>query len=119
MKLMTLVKTSILIIMTGWLGISYAQNNFNGAPLYLANNDSSENTLSDSGITAKIKSKFISEKLFGPADISAVTIEVETTNGVVHLTGTADNQEQIDNAVKLSSSVAGVTKVVNDVTVKK
>lgn len=119
MKLMTLIKTSILIVVTGWMGISYAQNNVNAHPFHLANNEASENALSDSGITAKIKSKFISEKLFGPADVSAVTIEVETTNGVVHLTGTADNQTQIDNAVKLSSSVAGVTKVVNDVTVKK
>lgn len=119
MKIMTLVKISIIIITTGWMSISYAQNNVNDHPLRLANTSSSENTLSDSGITAKIKSKFISEKLFGPADVSAVTIEVETNNGVVHLTGTADNQNQIDNAVKLSNSVTGVTKVVNDVAIKK
>ncbi|MCS5711605.1 BON domain-containing protein [Candidatus Berkiella aquae] len=73
---------------------------------------------SDTAITADVKSKFLKEKLFGDAAISAVSISVETQNGIVHLTGTADNQQQIDNAIKLSEGVAGVRKVVNDVRIK-
>lgn len=78
----------------------------------------SKDTALDAGITASVKSAFLKEKLFGDADVSAFTISVETKGGVVHLTGTADNQVQADNAVKLAKSIEGVSSVVNDVKIK-
>lgn len=67
--------------------------------------------VSDSLITAKIKSLFIQQKLFGETDVSVMSINVETNNGIVLLSGTADNQMQIDNAIQLSKSVSGVKEV--------
>lgn len=78
----------------------------------------SSQPITDIAITAKVKGKFIKEKLFGDKDISAMSINVETNNGVVYLTGTADNQEQIDNAIKIAESVSGVKKVDSRVIVK-
>jgi len=72
----------------------------------------------DPSITAGVKSAFVKEKLFGDATVSAFSISVETIDGVVHLTGTADNQTQIDNAITLSKSVDGVKQVVSTVKVK-
>jgi hyperosmotically inducible periplasmic protein len=72
---------------------------------------SSKQPFTDTLITSKIKGIFIKEKIFSKEDIAAVKIHVETRNGVVYLTGTADNAEQADNAVKLARSVSGVTKV--------
>jgi len=72
---------------------------------------SSNQPFTDSFITAKIKGKFIQQKLFGDKDISAMNIIVETNNGVVTLSGTADDQNQIDNAIKIAKSVSGVKSV--------
>jgi hyperosmotically inducible protein len=78
---------------------------------------SSKQPFTDTLITSKIKGIFIKEKLFSKEDIAAVKIHVETRNGVVYLTGTADNTVQADNAVKLAGSVTGVTKVKSTVKV--
>ena len=73
---------------------------------------------SDTTITTNVKSAFLKQKLFGNADISAFSIKVETHDGTVHLTGTADNQAQADNASSLAKKVDGVKNVVSDVQVK-
>src|SRR5205814_1784718 len=62
----------------------------------------------DTAITAKVKGSFIKEKLFGDKDIVAMGISVETKNGVVHLTGKVENQQQATNAVKVAKSITGV-----------
>lgn len=67
-------------------------------------------------ITAKIRSLFLKEKLFGE-DISALGISIETNNGVVFLSGTADNAQQTENAIALAKSVKGVVKVESDIRV--
>ena len=71
----------------------------------------SHHPLDDSLITSKVKGMFIQQKLFGDKEIAAITIKVETNNGVVSLSGTADNQEQIDNAIKIAKSIKGVKSV--------
>jgi osmotically-inducible protein OsmY len=112
-----ITKISIIALAAVWTGVASA--NITSDYQLLANNDTTqEKDHSDAGITAKIKSLFVSEKLFGSADISAITIKVETHNGVVTLSGTADNQLQIDNAIRMSKSIDGVTKVNNEVTIK-
>src|SRR5437870_5719717 len=67
--------------------------------------------MSDSAITSKVKAKISEDKLFGNKDISAWTISVETNNGVITLTGTADSKAQVENAVKLAQSISGVSQV--------
>lgn len=79
----------------------------------------SQQPFTDMMITAKIKGLFIREKVFGGQDIAALNIGVETNNGVVYLTGTIDNQEQLKNAINIIQGVQGVKKVeylVNKVT---
>lgn len=71
----------------------------------------SDQPLTDSYITAKVKGDFIKEKLFGDKDISAWTIKVETTDSIVYLTGTSDSKLQSENAVKLAQTIAGVKEV--------
>lgn len=64
----------------------------------------------DLAITAKVKGMFIREKLTGK-DIPAISISVETTNGVVYLSGTVSNQAQIDNAISIAKTISGVKNV--------
>ena len=71
----------------------------------------SQHVLSDSAITAKVKGTFVREKLFGNKDINVMNVNVETTNGVVYLTGKVNTQEEADNAIKLAESIKGVSKV--------
>lgn len=78
----------------------------------------SNQPLTDTVITAKVKGVFIREKLLGDKDISVSGIKVETTDGTVYLTGDVENQAQIDNAIKLSKSVTGVKKVESKLMVK-
>lgn len=75
--------------------------------------------ISDAQITLDIKSLYLQEKLFGTASVPVISISVTTTNGVVYLTGTADNQDQLNNAIRLAKSVRGVKKVESQVMIKK
>ena len=82
--------------------------NVNADNLHVKNSDQ---IFSDMMITAKIKGLFIREEIFGTKDIASVNISVETRNGVVYLTGTVENKEQIKNAIKIVEGVEGVKKV--------
>lgn len=84
-----------------------------------AHTETLKNDAHDAAITTEIKSKLIAEKLFGDVPVSAITVHVDTKNGVVHLTGTAKNKDQVSNVEKVAKTVKGVDKVVNDVTVKE
>jgi hyperosmotically inducible periplasmic protein len=68
---------------------------------------------SDSWITTKVKSELAVEE-----DVSATRIHVETYEGVVTLSGTAESQTEADRAVALASQVKGVKSVVNNLEVK-
>ena len=72
---------------------------------------------SDNLITAKVKGKFLQQKLFGDKDIAAITITVETRDGVVTLGGTVDNQDQAKNAATMAKSVTGVKDVQSNIQV--
>ncbi len=67
---------------------------------------------SDTAITAKIKALYASEKVFGDKDISVLGVSVETTNGIVHLSGHVASEDQVTNAVKIARSVKGVNRVI-------
>jgi hyperosmotically inducible protein len=67
----------------------------------------------DSVITAKIKAKYVEDKL-----VSARHIRVDTdANGMVQLTGTAKNGAEKRKAAELAKNVEGVVSVDNRIRV--
>lgn len=70
--------------------------------------------LDDTVITTKVKTALLAD-----SDVKGLQINVETTDGVVTLSGTVDNQEQIDHAGKIAQDVQGVKSVTNNLTVKQ
>jgi len=66
----------------------------------------------DTVITAKIRAELIKSP-----NVDALTIHVETDNGVVYLTGVADTITEKLEAYDIARSVDGVVKVVNKIKV--
>jgi hyperosmotically inducible protein len=64
------------------------------------------NLISDSSITSKIKAKYLAD-----ADIKALDVHVETTNGMVTLTGNVPNDYVKNHAISLAKDVEGVKEV--------
>ncbi len=67
----------------------------------------------DSFITGKLEATYLLNR-----HLSVFTIHPETTNGVVHLTGTVDSNIDRDLAGELAKGIDGVTSVKNDLVVK-
>jgi len=67
----------------------------------------------DSVITTKIKSEMTASK-----EVSARNITVNSTRGVVTLTGTAASAQESTKAGEIARGVAGVTAVNNDIRVQ-
>jgi osmotically-inducible protein OsmY len=63
--------------------------------------------------TGVIKAKLIAEP-----GLSAMSINVDTTDGLVTLSGTVASQEQVDKAVKVALETDGVHKVVSTLQIK-
>ncbi|MCS5710610.1 BON domain-containing protein [Candidatus Berkiella aquae] len=76
-----------------------------------------KSALSDTEITAKVKAKFIEEKL-DEKDIAAFKVHVKTKKGVVYLSGKVTDKEQADNAVKVAKGIEGVKDVKSTIVVK-
>ena len=73
----------------------------------------SDQPVSDSVITTKIKALYVKDK-----DVSFRAIEVKTVNGVVHLGGTAKSRQEADKAESMARNVEGVKSVKNDIRVQ-
>ena len=67
----------------------------------------------DTVITSGVRSALVSDDL-----VKSFDLQVETRKGVVQLSGFVDDQRQIDQAVSVARGVAGVTDVVNGVSIK-
>ena len=67
----------------------------------------------DSWITTKVKSEMVANN-----DVSARNISVNTTKGVVKLTGTAASLQESNRAAQIARGVAGVKAVENDIRVQ-
>jgi hypothetical protein len=67
----------------------------------------------DTALTTKIKAALLEEK-----NLKSLDIGVESTNGVVTLSGTVPSSAQIDQAVDVAKHVKGVKDVHNDLHVK-
>jgi osmotically-inducible protein OsmY len=50
--------------------------------------------------------------------VSATNIRVNADNGVVHLSGTAKNQDEVNRAVQIARNVKGVRSVKNDMQIQ-
>lgn len=64
--------------------------------------------VADSVITTKVKADLIREP-----DLKSLDVHVETTNGVVMLSGFVPSQAEADKAINVARNVKGVTKVEN------
>ena len=67
----------------------------------------------DSFITGKLEATYLFNR-----HLSGSSIKAETTNGVVHLTGTVDSNIDRDLAGEIAKGAEGVTSVKNDLVVK-
>ena len=67
----------------------------------------------DTVITSSVKSALLAD-----AAIKSFDLQVQTRKGTVQLSGFVDSQAQIDQALAVTRSVAGVTEVENGVTLK-
>lgn len=69
--------------------------------------------MADTAITTKVKAGLVKEP-----DLSASSIHVETTKGVVMLSGFVNSKAEADKAVELARNVDGVKKVESAIKVK-
>jgi osmotically-inducible protein OsmY len=71
-------------------------------------------TVSDSALTAKIKSKMVLDD-----SVKARGIDVDTSRTVVTLSGVVRSADERDRAVRLARETEGVTKVVDKLRVRE
>lgn len=74
--------------------------------------DRSQGAVTDAAITTAVKGKFL-----GDTDVSGLKIDVDTSGGVVTLTGTAATRAEADRAASLARETNGVRQVVNNIRV--
>lgn len=70
-------------------------------------------TVSDSAITARVKSELLADP-----NVSGLNVNVTTYDGQVQLSGYVTSDEQRQQAEKIARSVDGVKSVSNDLIVK-
>lgn len=80
---------------------------------HYGNDQTGREVMSDSAITAKVKTALLAEK-----DINSLDISVETYDRTVQLSGFVDSSWQVTRAGKVAAAVSGVTKVRNDLVAK-
>jgi hyperosmotically inducible protein len=98
-----------LLFTVGMSGVSQAADQPKGAV------DSTKGAVSDTSITTAVKSKLAADMQLR----SIVTIEVNTTHGVVTLAGEVNDPELKTLAEKITRTVDGVKEVKNNLQVKK
>lgn len=67
----------------------------------------------DAATTSEIKAKLLADDI-----VPSRNVKVETTNGVVQLSGTVKTQAQSERAEGIAKAIEGVKSVKNDLTVK-
>lgn len=68
----------------------------------------------DAVITTKVKAI-----IFEDDNLSSMDINVETSNGIVQLSGFVEDEADIDTAENLAATVKGVKDIENDIQVRK
>lgn len=74
--------------------------------------------LTDSYTTAKVRSSFLKEKLFGSKNIDLWPVKVETKDSVVYLTGTVPSSKKRSDLIQIAQAVSGVLEVKSSITVQ-
>ena len=105
-KLSKTLMTSALAGALVFAGAATAQETADRSERTTAANTESNQPMSDTWITTKVKSSLLAE-----SDVSGLDINVDTLNGVVTLQGQVDNQGQIDTATRIARDIEGVTDV--------
>jgi len=67
----------------------------------------------DSWITTRIKSSLLFE-----SEVYSLNYTIETCNGIVYLTGIAQNETEVNRVSEIARNVSGVKKVVNHIKIK-
>lgn len=76
-------------------------------------NQSMKGYAGDTATTSEIKAKLLADDV-----VPSRKVKVETTDGVVQLSGTVDSQAQSERAESIAKAVEGVKSVKNDLKVK-
>jgi hyperosmotically inducible protein len=84
-----------------------------GALLALASANCERRSVSDSAVTAIVKSKLAVDN-----ETSSANINVDTKGGVVTLTGVVTTQANKEQAERIARNTEGVTRVINNITVE-
>lgn len=74
--------------------------------------DQAVQSVDDAAITTTIKAKFVADD-----ELKAIDINVDTSGGVVTLTGAAPSATAVERATTIAQSVDGVSSVKNQLTV--
>jgi hyperosmotically inducible protein len=69
--------------------------------------------IDDTAITTKVKSALASDPI-----VSALDVDVDTSEGRVQLSGFVETEEQSERAEDIAQSIEGVRSVENDIIVK-
>ena len=102
-------KSRATIVATEVKGVKEVQNNLQISPP----KETLGEHFDDSVLTAKVKAALI-----GNADTKAHQINVETSNGVVQLSGFVNNEQAKSAATAVAMSVTGVKGVSNEIAIK-
>lgn len=70
----------------------------------------------DTVITAKVKGMYLKEELMGNKNAAPMAVTVETKDGVVYLSGTVENNQQIQQAIRIAENIDGVKSVKSTLT---
>jgi osmotically-inducible protein OsmY len=81
---------------------------------HTANGATSDRPITDTAITASIKTDFLKDP-----DLSILKIDVDTRQGVVTLNGLAENEDARQRAERIAMGVKGVREVKNYLVVKR
>jgi hyperosmotically inducible periplasmic protein len=60
----------------------------------------------DTALTTKVKSSFVAD-----LQVSALASNVQSSQGVVHLTGTVNSEQERQRAIQIAQAVQGVKQV--------
>ena len=92
-------------------GVKEVKNEMTVAKVPAKPSEKTAETIDDASITAQVKSSLVSHH-----STSALKTKVETTEGVVTLTGIAKNAAEKSLVTKLVNDINGVNKVINNMT---
>jgi osmotically-inducible protein OsmY len=104
------ILSTILIVVTSIVGC----NKLKEATEPSTSSNAAKMEFSDSEVTTKVKTALLTDLKAKSFDIAVVTLK-----GDVRLTGTVDDQAQLDHIDKLVRSIEGVHSIHDELTIKK